>query len=249
MRTTRSSYIVESEHAQVSGRSMDACALLAPAFPPAGQAPWGTPNVPPGKVDPLLMYVAPSSGQRMPNPVSQQLQAVARMIATRSALGTGRQVFFVGVDGFDTHDSQCDRHADVMAQLAQALSYWDTVTRAMGVDAMVTTFTASDFGRAFPSNGSGSDHGWGGHHVVMGGAVNGGDVYNAFPAYGLTDGQGGFLSDDQLDDGALLPSVSVDQYAATLGRWFGVSSGDLLASLPDLGNFPPTRRDLGFMKA
>ncbi|HEX4509387.1 MAG TPA: DUF1501 domain-containing protein [Burkholderiaceae bacterium] len=248
MRTPRSSRVVEVEHAQVVDRSMAAYAVLAPAFPPANQAPWGSAHVAPGKVDPLLMYRAPSTGERLPNPIAQQLQAVARMIATHAALGTGRQVFFVGVDGFDTHDDQNDRHADVMAQLAQALSYWDTVTQGMGVDEQVTTFTASDFGRAFPSNGSGSDHGWGAHHFVLGGAVRGGDLHGAFPAYGLSDDQGGYSSDDQVDDGALLPIASVDQYAATLGAWFGVPPDELTSVLPNLANFPPAQRDLGFMK-
>jgi uncharacterized protein (DUF1501 family) len=249
MRTTRSGRVIEAEHARVASRSMDAYAVLAPAFPPADQAPWGSAHVPPDGIDPLLTYRAPSTRQRTLNPVAQQLQAVARMIATHAVIGTGRQVFLVGVEDLDTHDGQNDRHADAMARLAQALAYWDAVTRAMGVDAQVTTFTASDFGRAFASNGTGSDHGWGGHHVVMGGAVQGGDIYNAFPVYGLSDGEGDFVSADQVDNGALLPTVSVDQYAATLGRWFGVSPEDLLSVLPNLGNFPAAQRDLGFMRA
>jgi uncharacterized protein (DUF1501 family) len=134
-----------------------------------------------------------------------------------------------------------------MAQLAQAMSYWDNTTRAMGADQNVTLFTASDFGRAFPSNGSGSDHGWGGHHFVLGGAVNGGDIYGRFPKYGASDGLGGFTSDDQLTDGQLLPALAVDQYAATLGTWMGLAPSDLQAVLPNLGNWSAT--NLGFLKS
>jgi uncharacterized protein (DUF1501 family) len=249
MRTTRSNGVIEAEHAAVVGRSVDAQATLTPVLPAANAGPWGSASVPPGKTDPLLLFLAPSNGQPTPNPISLQLQAVARMIAARSALGTGRQIFFVGIDGFDTHNCQATRHADGMAALAQALSYWDTVTRSMGVDTMVTTFTASDFGRAFSSNGNGCDHGWGGHHFVLGGAVRGGDIYNPFPSYGQSDGANGFTSPDQLTDGALLPVASVDQYAATLGKWMGLSPSELLGVLPNLGNFPAAQRDLGFMNS
>jgi uncharacterized protein (DUF1501 family) len=249
MRTTRTNRVIEAEHAAVSARSIDAEATLSGVLPPANVAPWGTPKVPAGHIDPLLVYTAPSTGLITPNLISQQLQAIARMISARSALGSGRQIFFVGVDGFDTHDSQNPRHADCMAQLAQALGYWDSVTRAMGVDGMVTTFSASDFGRAFSSNGDGSDHGWGGHHFVMGGAVKGGDLYGRFPTYGTSDDANGFTSPDQVSDGALLPVASVDQYAATLGKWMGLSPTELLGVLPNLDNFPAAQRDLGFMGA
>jgi uncharacterized protein (DUF1501 family) len=247
MRTTRSGRVIEAEHATVSGRSIDAEAVLSPVYPPADGGPWGTPDLPPGKPDPLLMFTPPSTGVPQLNPVSQQLQAIARMIAARSALGSARQIFFVGVNDFDTHDGMPTRHADCLASIAQALSYWNMVTTGMGVDGQVTTFTASDFGRTFSSNGSGCDHGWGAHHLVMGGSVKGGDIYNRFPHYGQSDGNGGFLSQDQLGDGALLPLASVDQYAATLGAWMGLSPTELLGVMPNLGNFPPGRRDLGFM--
>jgi uncharacterized protein (DUF1501 family) len=129
------------------------------------------------------------------------------------------------------------------------MSYWDTVTRAMGVDDQVTTFTASDFGRAFASNGDGTDHGWGSHHFILGGGVRGGDIYGRFPTYGKPDDQGtDFTSDDQLDDGVLLPSISVDQYAATLGGWMGLASSELSELLPHLKNFNASDWDLGFMK-
>jgi uncharacterized protein (DUF1501 family) len=167
------------------------------------------------------------------------------MIAARDTLGMTRQVFFVGLGDFDTHDGQPRRHAANMARLAQAMKYFDATLTAMGVGSDVTTFTASDFGRTFTTNGDGSDHGWGGHHFVMGGAVRGGDLYGTFPTYGSSDGRGGFTSPDQIAAGALLPALAVDQYAATLGRWFGVSDSDLATILPNLRNF--STHDLGFM--
>jgi len=105
------------------------------------------------------------------------------------------------------------------------------------VDDAVTTFTASDFGRNLTSNGDGSDHGWGGHHFVMGGAVRGGDLYGHFPIYGVADGRGGYASPDQLTQGALRPSTPVEAYAATLGRWMGLSHSQLLDIMPSLGRF------------
>ncbi len=246
-RSTREAQYFEQDHAAVVGRSIDAEALLAPAMPAAGAGPWGTAGVAVGAIDPLLTYKNVDTGAATLNPITQQLQVVARMIAAHSSLGMGRQVFFIGVEGFDTHSSQNERHADLMAQLAQALGYWDQVTRSMGVDQSVTTFTASDFGRAFASNGDGTDHGWGGHHFVMGGAVKGGDVYGAFPAYGLTDAMNGFTSADQLDDGSLLPAISVEQYAATLGAWMGLSGPDLTAVLPNLSSWSQPAWNLGFI--
>ena len=249
-RSTRESQYFEQDHAAVVDRSINAEGVLSPAMPAQNMAPWGTANLAAGAVDPLLSYKAVDSGAATLNPIAQQLQVIARMIAARAPLGMGRQIFFVNCQGWDTHESQNARHADLMAQLNQAMSYWDTVTRAMGVDGQVTTFTASDFGRAFASNGTGTDHGWGGHHFVMGGAVKGGDIYGRFPAYGLTDGVGGFLSDDQVDDGSLLPSLAVEQYAGTLGTWMGLSNGDLQAIMPDIANFTPQSTwNLGFMSA
>ncbi len=249
MRSTRDDSIAQREHAAVVGRSIDAEALLAGTLPGPGAGPWGTAGLPAGRIDPLLQYKDPETGVLALNPAAQQLQAVARMIAARGALGLSRQVFFVGLPGFDTHDTQQQRHTRLLAQLNHALAYFDSVTQQMGVGQQVTTFTASDFGRTFAANGDGCDHGWGGHHLVMGGAVLGGDLYGRFPAYGLSDGKGGYLSDDQLDAGALLPSTPVEAYAATLGRWFGLSDSELLAVLPNLRNWNTGQRNLGFMQA
>ena len=245
--TTRGANIIEHDHAAVVARSLTADGLLGGALPAANGGPWGTATLAAGATDPLLGFLNPDTGVIEPNALAQQLQAVARMIAARGALGMSRQVFFVSIDDFDTHDEQPRRHAANMARLAQALKYFDATLTSMGVGQDVTTFTASDFGRSFTSNGDGSDHGWGGHHVVMGGAVKGGDIYGAFPAYGTPDGKGGFTSPNQIASGALLPTISVDQYAATLGKWFGASDSDLLGLLPNLANFDPSVRNLGFL--
>jgi len=244
-RTSRGANLLERDHAAVVARSLEADAVLRGVLPAADAGPWGTRGLPPETVDPMLQFSNPDSLETELNQLARELQTVARMIAARGALGMTRQVFFVGLGDFDTHSGQPRRHAANMARLAHALKYFDSTLAAMGVGSDVTTFTASDFGRTFTTNGDGSDHGWGGHHFVMGGAVRGGDIYGAFPVYGAPDGRNDFTSPDQLAAGALLPAIAVDQVAATLGRWFGVSDADLTAILPNLANFP--MRDLGFM--
>lgn len=172
--------------------------------------------------------------------LGNQLQTVAKMIQSREALGLKRQVFFCATGGFDTHGPQLDTHAGLLAGVNGALTGFWNALGSIGQQNAVTTFTASDFGRTFDSNGRGSDHGWGSHHVVMGGAVRGQRVYGAFPDLNL---QGG----NPLDTGRgrWLPTTSVDQYGATLARWFGVPDGEMATVFPNLGNFAD--RDLGFM--
>jgi len=173
-----------------------------------------------------------------------QLQTVARLIAARGPLGLRRQVFFCAVGGYDTHSeqvgasAQVGAHADLLTELDGALGAFYTATVEMGVQGLVTTFTASDFGRTYAVNGGGSDHGWGGHHIVMGGAVAGGQVYGQMPVLAI-DGP------DDVGDGRWLPTTSVDEYAATLARWFGVASSDMGLVFPNLGRFQ--HPNLGFM--
>jgi uncharacterized protein (DUF1501 family) len=174
------------------------------------------------------------------NPLAQQLRIVSRMIASRASLGAKRQVFFVSLTGFDTHDAQLDTQAALHTLLANGLNYFHSNLQSMGMSNQVTTFTASDFGRTLATNGDGSDHGWGSHHFIMGGAVNGKNYYGTFPKMGIGN-------DDEVGSGRLLPSTSVDQYAATLARWFGVGDSDMRLVLPNIGNFSNT--NLGFMKA
>lgn len=169
--------------------------------------------------------------------LGRQLQIVARLIAARTALGAQRQVFFVSLGGFDNHDFLSLQHPGLLSQVAQGLATFHTALGELGVADRVTTFTASDFGRTLTSNGDGSDHGWGSHHIVMGGAVRGGRFWGDMPV--LANG-----GPDDVGQGRLLPSTSVDQFAATLARWMGVADGELPLVVPNIGNF--SQRDLGF---
>jgi uncharacterized protein (DUF1501 family) len=172
------------------------------------------------------------------NYFARQLQVVARLIAARGALGTKRQVFFVSMGGFDNHDGLMTQHPELMATFNSAVTSFYNATVELGVANKVTTFTASDFGRTLAYNGDGSDHGWGSHHFIMGGAVKGGQFYGTAPHISLE-------TDDQVGQGRLLPSTSVDQMAATLGKWFGLSGSELTSVLPNIGNFATA--NLGFM--
>ncbi len=172
------------------------------------------------------------------NTLAQQLRVVSRMIAARTTLGQKRQVFFVSLGGFDTHDIQLITQPDLHTQLGAALAYFYANLQSLNISNNVTTFTASDFGRTLTSNGDGSDHGWGSHHFIMGGAVKGGQYYGTFPIMG-------YNNNDEVGSGRLLPSTSVDQYAATLATWFGVSNTDMQLVLPNIGNFSTS--NLGFL--
>lgn len=247
MGSARGTHVLERDFAAVVNRSFAAEADLTAALPPANVAPYGTAGLGVNAIDPLLQYDDPIDGVKAINPLAQQLQIVARMIGARTTLGAKRQVFFVSLNGFDTHDSQNVNQPTNMARLAHALKYFDTVLSAMGMANSVTTFTGSDFGRSFTSNGDGTDHGWGGHHFVMGGAVKGGDLYGTFPTYGLPIAGNDFSSPNQINNGIMLPETSVDQYGATLGRWFGISDAQLLDIFPSLAQFDASKRNLGFM--
>lgn len=189
-------------------------------------------------------------GAALVNPLAERLQLIARAVsAAQSVPGVRRQVFFVRVGGWDFHSAQNDRQADLLARLSHALDRFDRTLRTLpdgDLSATVTTFTASDFGRTIDSNGDGTDHGWGAHHFVVGGAVRGGDIYGRFPEIGVSDRTTGYDNPDEVDR-MLLPEISVDQYGATLARWFGLGEADLLGVFPNLKNFDPARRDLGFM--
>jgi uncharacterized protein (DUF1501 family) len=247
MRTSRSTHVMAVDHAAVVVRSNEAEKILRDALPAVADGPWGTPGVAPGDIDPLLAYTNPDSGLVEENSLAAEMQTVLRTIEARGALGIKRQVFFVNLDGFDTHNEHARKHASLVARLSHALAYLDNTLRAMGMADNVTAFTASDFGRGFACNGDGTDHGWGGHHLVLGGAVKGGDLYGTFPTYGVGDSLGVYNSPDQLANGVLLPRVSVDQYGATLAQWFGQSANDSLAMFPNLKNFDSSVRNLGFM--
>jgi uncharacterized protein (DUF1501 family) len=253
---SRRGHPLERDIAATASRSIQAEALLRTALQPASELLFGTP--PPAGVydpraDPKLRYDNPLTGQSAFNSLAGQLQVVARLVdaGRRGATGVRRQVFFVSLGGFDTHSGQNSGHAQLMARLSHALGYFDTSLGALGGRDQVTTFTASDFGRSFTSNGDGTDHGWGGHQFVMGGAVRGGDFYGAFPRQGYKNANNNEFdgSPDQLANGALLPRTSVDQLGYTLGQWFGVPRSALLDIFPNLANFNAGVHDLGFLRA
>jgi uncharacterized protein (DUF1501 family) len=253
VRSPVGSHVLEGDVADMADSSIAAEATLRSSLRPASDPAFGTPPSGSGynpMVDPKLQFLNPLTGAMEFSPLAQQLQIVARMVQAGVAGATGvrRQVFFVSLGGFDTHSNQNTQHSQLMARVAHALHYFDTALGAINARSNVTTFTASDFGRTFTSNGDGTDHGWGAHHFVMGGAVQGGQAYGAFPRLVLRSASNGeFNSPDQVRNGALLPSTSVDQLGATLGRWFGLSDSQALEVFPNLGNFSPSARNLGFM--
>jgi len=173
-----------------------------------------------------------------------QLKMIAQLISVRETLGLRRQVFFCAGQGYDTHGGQVGTtaldgtQADLLTELDGALTAFDAAMNELHVADTVTTFTASDFGRTFIPNGDGSDHGWGSHHFVLGGAVKGGRIYGQLPTLAV----GG---PNDAGDGRWIPTTSVDEYSATLARWFGVAQSDLPLVLPNLGRF--ATQDLGFM--
>ena len=161
-----------------------------------------------------------------------QLQQVAQIIQVRSALGLPRQIFFVSSGGFDTHSDQLVQQTSLYQDLSQSMNAFYQATVEIGVEPQVTTFTLSDFGRTFqPDSTSGTDHAWGSHHLMMGGAIAGGDFYGTFPTQVL----GG--PDDATNQGRWIPTTSLDQYGATLAQWFGVQPADLPSIFSNLPNF------------
>jgi uncharacterized protein (DUF1501 family) len=166
--------------------------------------------------------------------LGNQMAQIAKIINVRGALGVGRQIFFAFLGGFDTHDMELNDQGTGLASVSQALNSFYNATVEMGVNQNVVTFTESDFGRTLqPSGGAtlGTDHAWGSHHIIMGDAVKGGDLYGTFPTQALKG------PDDANNRGVWIPTTSIDQYGATLATWFGVEPTKLSAVFPNLGNF------------
>jgi uncharacterized protein (DUF1501 family) len=212
--------LFETAFAGLTSTAIADSSLLATIF--AGAAPFTTP---------------------FPNTsLGQQLRTIARLIAAAPKLGLKRQVFFARVGGWDLHTSQVTAgntatgaHANIIADVSRSLAAFYNTTVELGADKQVTAFTVSDFGRTFNTNGDGSDHGWGSHHMVVGGAVNGGDIYGKMPDLTRSG------PDDSGSRGNWIPTTSVDEYSATLASWFGVSATDLSTVLPNIKRFTDVR--------
>jgi len=179
----------------------------------------------------------PNTGVTL-TPLQTQLRTVAKMIASRAQLSMSRQIFFVSVGGFDQHDTLLADQPGLLTNVSNSMKMFHDAMGETGMHNSVTMFTHSDFGRTLTSNGDGSDHAWGGVQLVAGGAVRGGRFYGDYPLLEI----GSTL---EIGGGRIIPTVSVDQYAATLARWFGVADADLAKVAPSIGNF--AQRDLGFL--
>ena len=212
-------HLFEAEHTRVVKRALEANDALTAALAGA----------------PTINTAFPSG-----NALGDQLKMVARMMSVADALSAKRQVFFVSLNGFDTHDGLLSVHPGLLSTVADALAAFQAALAELNVEPQVTTFTASDFGRTLAGNNDGSDHGWGSMHFVLGGAVRGQRFYGTAPVIGNN-------GVDDVGQGRLLPTLAVDQLAATLGRWFGVGDSDLLTVLPNLHNWNPSGRDLGLL--
>jgi len=235
---TGTSYFMQDYGARVI-RSQDAADLLNAQF--AAGSPGATVAAPAQLTNPI-------SGNLETNQLAVQLQSVAKIIAANSVLGVKRQVFFVSIGGFDTHDVQNASQAPLMARLAHAMAYFDTALanlNGINMRPQVTTFTASDFSRTFTTNGDGTDHAWGSHQFVMGGDVRGQNVYGNFPSIGVNV-TNGFQNPD-MSGNVFVPTMSTDQYGGTIARWFGLSDTQIASIFPNIPNF--TSRYYDFLNA
>jgi uncharacterized protein (DUF1501 family) len=187
-----------------------------------------------------LKNISPLQTKFPGSDLGQQLQQVAQVIAAQSALGVKRQIFFCAVGGFDTHADQLPQQVQLLSTVSQGMSAFYQATQELGVANQVTTFTLSEFSRTMePGSSGGSDHAWGGHQFILGGAVKGNAIYGTFPTLAL----GG--PDDADQNGRWIPTTALDQYAATLATWFGVSPANLSSIFPNLVNFSAS--NLGFL--
>jgi uncharacterized protein (DUF1501 family) len=174
------------------------------------------------------------------NGLASQLQQISQIIQVRAALGVQRQIFFCGIGNFDTHSNQLALQAQLLAGISPAMNAFYNATVEMGVQSSVTSFTMSDFARTFqPNSNTGTDHAWGSHHIIFGGAVKGGKMYGTYPQLILG------ADDDSGSNGRWVPSTGSAQYAATLATWFGVPANQLATVFPNIGNFATA--NLGFV--
>ena len=220
---------LQAEYARVMQRGIDTSTVLQTALPGV--------NVPAIPATPITLSTG-SSITLNQDSLARQLRMVAQLVGAGQTLGMRRQVFMVSMGGFDSHANQMRDQPSQMARVANSIDYFLSALGTMGLSNNVTLFTASDFGRTLVSNGAGSDHGWGSHHFVAGGAVRGRNIYGRMPVTALGTA-------DEVGSGRLLPGTGVIEIAAALGGWMGLSSAELGYVLPNLGNFSSAR--LGFI--
>lgn len=234
-------------YAKVAKHSIDTGALLNTAIGPTSSSTYWTTPFPSTITTPNT-----SPAVTFNSSLSPQLKMVARLIeaghrsAAAGGFGMKRQIFFCAVGGYDLHTNQTPgpgntiigSHANLLAEISQSVLAFQRAMEQLGLSNSVTTFTSSDFGRTFPSNGQGTDHGWGSHHLILGGAVRGQQTYGRFPTLAIN-------GPDDTSTGRWIPSTACDQYFATLATWFGVDSGNLATVFPNLGRF--SAPNLGFI--
>jgi uncharacterized protein (DUF1501 family) len=243
-------HTLENEYNRITARAIQAEAQINAAKGASGYpngAP-GTPGTFPYGATAAIPYTGGISYTS--NPLASQLAMVARLIRGRETLGARRQVFFVSLGGFDLHDGLVAIQPVLMARLSDAMAAFHREMVAQGLGDKVTSFTASDFGRTLAINGDGSDHGWGSHHFVVGGAVKGKDkFYGKAPVVSINNDPKSEGYEGHVGQGRLIPGTSVDQYAGTLAKWFGVPAAELGSILPNLKNFGGADypKDMGFM--
>jgi uncharacterized protein (DUF1501 family) len=208
--------IYERGFAEIQRRAIDAADTVSDAIATA----------------PILNTVFPNT------PLGRQLETVAKLIGNKDALAMQRQIFFIGIGGFDSHDDQNQNQPGLLGGVSESMSAFYAATAELNMADSVTAFTQSDFGRTLTSNGDGTDHAWGGNQIVIGGAVSGQDIYGNYPVLQI----GGI---DDVGGGRMIPTTSADQLAATLAKWFGIPDADLDIVAPNIDNF--VQRDLGFM--
>jgi uncharacterized protein (DUF1501 family) len=233
-------HLFEQEYADIMRRAISNDTLLKttlaniPRYDRAANAPGG-------QAGDMNLFPHARDGDGALTRVAAQLHMILRLIVARSPLAMRRQIFFASLGGWDTHDDQLADHSALLGQLADAIADFHAATETLGLDRSVTLFTASDFNRTYSTNGKGSDHAWGGHHMVIGGDVLGGRLYGEMPVLQSAG------PDDAGDRGLWIPTISTDEYSSTLARWFGVAPANLPFVLPNIGRF--ARPDLGFMQS
>ncbi len=234
-------HVLENEYSLITQRSVAAEATLSTALTTGAATGMGA-------------EFAPFANVANTN-LAMQLKTVARTIAARATLGVKRQVFFVSLGGFDLHDNLLGGQMVLLKNLSDSLAAFYETTVNLGVANQVTSFTASDFGRTLTSNGDGSDHGWGNHHIVVGGAVNGQQFYGYAPPISVGDSTN-LVDQFHTGQGRLIPTTSIEQYAGTMAKWMGVQDAELDVLFPNLKNFSNKQlgdilyqRDTGMMRA